>query len=214
MWESPICTSGTISGSTGFSSVTQADGVNTSPEGSGGGADAPLVPDQPDTTWPSDTELIVVPGTNKMLPLSQLLSGWLSLPLRSLITGHQIFSSGSCVMRSTQPKWPTCSETDVARLVKRQLSNYNYTFPTSLNHNPLSEHALLLRMWPYRNSRIISVIQDLYFTGGTSSFAQRFDSLFPTDEDHNGVVMREVPVPMVALVATALYATIHEWHTG
>jgi hypothetical protein len=67
MWESPICTSGTISGSTGFSSVTQADGVNTSPEGSGGGADAPLVPDQPDTTWPSDTELIVVPGTNKVM---------------------------------------------------------------------------------------------------------------------------------------------------
>ncbi|KAF8481854.1 hypothetical protein DFH94DRAFT_681197 [Russula ochroleuca] len=66
VWESPICTSGTISGSTGFSSVTQADGVNTSPEGSGGGADAPLVPDQPDTMWPSDTELIVVPGMNKV----------------------------------------------------------------------------------------------------------------------------------------------------
>jgi hypothetical protein len=46
--------------------VTQADGVNTSPEGSGGGADAPLVPDQPDTMWPSDTELIVVPGMNKV----------------------------------------------------------------------------------------------------------------------------------------------------
>jgi hypothetical protein len=61
-------------------------------------------------------------------------------------------------------------------------------------------------MRPYWNSRIISVIQDLYFTGGTSSFAQRFDSLFPTDEDHNGVVMCEVPVPMVALVATAVSA--------
>ena len=38
------------------------------------------------------------------------------------------------------------------------------------------------------------------------SFAQCVDSLFPTDQGHNGVVTREVPVPMVVLVATVVSA--------
>ena len=88
-----------------------------------------------------------------------------------------------------------------------------------------------MRSRPYRNQRIITVIHDLYFTGGITSFATRFDHLFPTHRHNNGVTMREVPTPMVALVATAvsysvyalskivltrsqLYAALHEWHTG
>jgi hypothetical protein len=56
---------------------------------------------------------------------------------------------------------------------------------------------------PYRNPRIIAVIRDLYFTGGHTSFACRFRYLFPQMELDN-VVKYEVPVPMVALVATAV----------
>ena len=60
------------------------------------------------------------------------------------------------------------------------------------------------RSQPYRNDRIIAVIRDLYFSGGSTSFAARFEHLFPTYQGANGVVNREVPIPMVALVATAV----------
>jgi len=56
---------------------------------------------------------------------------------------------------------------------------------------------------PYRNDRIITVIQELYFTGGSTSFVLRFDSHFPI---HNGTlaVTCEIPLPMVCLVATGV----------
>ena len=57
---------------------------------------------------------------------------------------------------------------------------------------------------PYRNDQIISVIHELYFTGGHGSFASHFDGWFPTYEDPNGGTHQEVPIPMVALVATAV----------
>jgi Domain of unknown function (DUF6532) len=61
-----------------------------------------------------------------------------------------------------------------------------------------------MRTRPYRNDRIISVIRDLYFTGGAISFSRRFASLFPTHTSLHGENVREVPIPMVALVATAV----------
>ncbi|KAI9449054.1 hypothetical protein BJY52DRAFT_1192902 [Lactarius psammicola] len=98
----------------------------------------------------------------------------------------------------------------VALFAQRQLSNYNYTFPGQGGGN-----APVRRLQPYRNERIIRVIRDLYFTGGNSSFSARFSHLFPGSYSNMGYVMEyEVPVPMVALVATALYASIHEWRTG
>lgn len=60
-----------------------------------------------------------------------------------------------------------------------------------------------MRSKPYRNSRIIDVIRDAFFRGG-SPFSSRFDYLFPTTETHDGVTIPEVPIPMVALVATAV----------
>ena len=65
-----------------------------------------------------------------------------------------------------------------------------------------------MRTRPYRNMRIISVIRDLYFTGGSSSFSHRCRRQFPIHEDADGNMVREVPIPMVALVATAVRATI------
>jgi hypothetical protein len=65
-----------------------------------------------------------------------------------------------------------------------------------------------MRTRPYRNARIISIIRDLYFTGGTSSFAHRFRRRFPTHENNDGVILREVPIAMVALVATAVCVAI------
>ncbi|KAF8465778.1 hypothetical protein DFH94DRAFT_698694 [Russula ochroleuca] len=87
----------------------------------------------------------------------------------------------------------------------RQLSKYIYTF---------SNDSAQACKWPYRNSRIILVIRDLYFSGGSTSFAHQFASLFPMHLGPNGVTMCEVPILMVALVATALYAALYEWRTG
>jgi hypothetical protein len=61
-----------------------------------------------------------------------------------------------------------------------------------------------MRSRPYRNDRIIAVIRDVFFTGGVKSFARQFQYLFPTWESREGEKSYEVPVPMVALVATAV----------
>ena len=65
---------------------------------------------------------------------------------------------------------------------------------------------LVLRTQPYRNDRIIHMIHVLYFTGGANSFSARFNHLFPTGYGDNGhgIMKREVPIAMVALVATAV----------
>jgi hypothetical protein len=60
-------------------------------------------------------------------------------------------------------------------------------------------------MQPYQNDQIISVIQELYFTGGSGSFASCFDGWFPTYQGPNGDTHQEVPIPMLALVATAVW---------
>ena len=54
-------------------------------------------------------------------------------------------------------------------------------------------------MQPYHNNQIIWVIQELFFSGGSSSFAARHDNLFTTHGPEH-----EVPIPMVSLVATGV----------
>ncbi|KAN0127628.1 hypothetical protein V8E53_014559 [Lactarius tabidus] len=61
---------------------------------------------------------------------------------------------------------------------------------------------------------LVKFIRELYFAGGTTSFANQYRDLFPLHRGDNGQLSREVPIPMVALVATALYATLREWRTG
>ncbi|KAF8257917.1 hypothetical protein EI94DRAFT_1835313 [Lactarius quietus] len=104
------------------------------------------------------------------------------------------------------------SATEVAHVIGKQLSCYTYTF---LRVPPnFGAGGLVKRSQPYRNEWIVAVIRELYFTGGSASFASRFGHLFPVHFGDNGRPSREVPVPMVALVATALYATLYEWRTG
>jgi Domain of unknown function (DUF6532) len=87
-----------------------------------------------------------------------------------------------------------------------------------------------MRSKPYRNERIIQVLRSFFFVGGTSSYAHRYERNFKEFIGSDGVVLREVPIHMVALVATAvrvtyelghhtnsktqLYAAIYEWRTG
>ncbi|KAN0141184.1 hypothetical protein V8E53_000940 [Lactarius tabidus] len=104
------------------------------------------------------------------------------------------------------------SALDIIEYVRNQLSNYTYTFPRATTHN--TPNGLVMRTRPYRNDRIITIIRDMFFTGGASSFARRFRYLFPTFEGPHAEQIYEVPIAMVALVATALYAALYEWRTG
>jgi len=51
------------------------------------------------------------------------------------------------------------------------------------------------------------MIRDLFFSGGVSSYACRFRQCFPTSQNHDGMMVHEVPVAMVALVGTAVSST-------
>jgi len=101
------------------------------------------------------------------------------------------------------------SAPQIIQMVDRQTTGYNYTYPSAPN-----KQGPLMRSRPYRNDRIIKVIRDLYFTGGSPSFASRFHHLFPVFRDSDAIWKHEVPIAMVALVATALYAALYEWRSG
>ena len=64
-----------------------------------------------------------------------------------------------------------------------------------------------MRGKPYRNGAIISAIGNLYFNGPTM-FASQFRQLFPTFNSLDGEKI-EVPIPMVALVGTAVRVSVH-----
>ena len=68
------------------------------------------------------------------------------------------------------------------------------------------------RSKPYRNDRIITVLRDVIFSGGTSSYARRFDALFPRTDGPDGVRVRRMPEPMLGLVATGVCATYQLRH--
>ena len=114
-----------------------------------------------------------------------------------------------------------CSAPTIAEAVARQLGHYTYTFPMGLNvstdflgnlcltpiqNDPI--RALPMCTRPYWNIRIIGVIQDLYFMGGNNSFAHQYRARFPTFKNEQGVV-QEVPLVMVAMVATAVSASFY-----
>ncbi|KAF8264431.1 hypothetical protein EI94DRAFT_1703253 [Lactarius quietus] len=96
------------------------------------------------------------------------------------------------------------SPLDIIKYVRNQLANYTYTFPKAkIDKCP---NRLVMCSRPYRNDHIITVIRDMFFTGGAKSFAKHFYYLFPTHNGRGGEMVLEVPIPMVALVATAVVA--------
>ena len=55
----------------------------------------------------------------------------------------------------------------------------------------------------YRNPQIVVAIHSLFFRG-VNSFANCFRDIFPLNTGPDGVMACEVPIPMVALVATVV----------
>jgi len=98
-------------------------------------------------------------------------------------------------------------------LVAKEVKLYNWIYPVARVGTSVDDR-LLKRSQPYRNERIIKVIRSVYFTGGVTSFARRFDHLFPRYRDSQGVMKPEVPEAMVALVATAVYSAVFDWRGG
>jgi hypothetical protein len=111
----------------------------------------------------------------------------------------------------------------VTAVVAKELKDYSYIYPTAPNVSTSSASTLslinpnslfcqtsnlVMHMRPYRNHRIITILRYMYFIGGPKSFAARFDCHFPRFEERDGTISREVPVPMLALVATAVSRTI------
>ncbi|KAH9030281.1 hypothetical protein EDB83DRAFT_2319386 [Lactarius deliciosus] len=103
---------------------------------------------------------------------------------------------------------------DIVHSVEWQRSGYKYVYPRG--PKVPGANRLVMQSQPYHNRRIIWAIHDLYFVEGVGnpSFSTRFDQAFPRHIGNDGVTVREVPIPMVALVSTALYASIYEWCTG
>jgi hypothetical protein len=71
----------------------------------------------------------------------------------------------------------------------------------TLCHQVPRTHSVVMWMRPYHNDRLITVIRDLYFCGGATSFATRFDNLF-IQCNGNAPVTHEIPGAMLCLVAT------------
>ncbi|KAI9439729.1 hypothetical protein H4582DRAFT_2075103 [Lactarius indigo] len=190
-------------------------------------------------TWPSNTDLSFAPGSTRLMLTAQrpLVRAVIQEAIENVraammfndafpnlaraftfIRDALITAAYSAEVRErcnaiTLPIFlAMASREEIIESVRHQLSNYNYTFPTM--GLPRVNRRLERRTRPYRNDRIITVIQDLYFTGGNTSFAARFPHFFAYTESSDRENRREVPIPMVALVATALYATLYEWRTG
>ena len=68
-----------------------------------------------------------------------------------------------------------------------------------------------MRSKPYHNEWIIMAICELYFTGGSKSFASCFKAQFLTYQGSDGTLHYEVPMPMVALVSTAVQLDHFGW---
>ncbi|KAN0109460.1 hypothetical protein V8E52_009254 [Russula decolorans] len=102
---------------------------------------------------------------------------------------------------------------NIADLVAKEMENYNYIYPVSRFGRSMKDR-LLRRSQPYRNERIINVIHNMYFTGGVSSFARRFNNMFVRFRDDQGAMIPVVPDAMVALVATAVYSAVFDWRNG
>ncbi|KAI9445639.1 hypothetical protein BJY52DRAFT_1194228 [Lactarius psammicola] len=216
-----------------------------------------VTPKSSGDAWPTDTDLVLPPGTTKLMLTSQqplvraVVQDAIKNLRASLMFSHAFpdaivafsFTKESLIAAAESHKpvkiaqlpcaqipllqskvKERCnaitipvllaigSPSNITQVACQQLLTYNYTFPIAATAQPLTR--TYQRTHPYCNDRIISAIRDLFFTGGKTSFASHFSNLFPVYKGPKGVSIREVPVPMVALVATALYATLHEWCTG
>ena len=103
---------------------------------------------------------------------------------------------------------------EIAHMVLKQLSSYNYTFPSDphvhltwglsylLTLSQGQGAGLVRHSQLCHNNQIITVIYDLYFSGFPTTFAEKFKDHFLLHQGDDAKAHCEVPILMVALVAT------------
>jgi hypothetical protein len=78
-----------------------------------------------------------------------------------------------------------------------------YVLSDIISHQFPVTRCLMMRSRLYRSQDLIAVIQDMFFSGGSASFAARHDALFP--RHHAGTSLtREMSMAMVSIVATGV----------
>ena len=111
---------------------------------------------------------------------------------------------------------PMQSPATITILAEKQLDGYYYMYPISntvrnkvflgcmLTFHQARASGIPWRLKPYWNDRILTVLCDIYFSGGTSSYARGFDAMFPSNEGPDGVKVCRMPEAMLGLVATGV----------
>ncbi|KAG6825967.1 hypothetical protein H0H92_001683 [Tricholoma furcatifolium] len=90
--------------------------------------------------------------------------------------------------------------------VKTLITSGDYIYPR--NHA-----GLIFRTKPYHHPMIISAIREYFFSAARGSLASKYTDRF-TSSIEDAPDSLELPLPMVAMVATATYAAIDDWNSG
>ncbi|KAI0317283.1 hypothetical protein OF83DRAFT_1172143 [Amylostereum chailletii] len=101
---------------------------------------------------------------------------------------------------------------DPGQAAEEALHNYTYTYPRTGQGSLVGS---VRRSQPYRHPICAAIAKELY--GGTSInlFVQRHMARFPyTVNPENEKHELEMPPSMVALIFTAVYASLYEWRSG
>ncbi|KAG6825398.1 hypothetical protein H0H92_003821 [Tricholoma furcatifolium] len=86
--------------------------------------------------------------------------------------------------------------------VKDLIDSGSYIFPRS---GPTK--ILICRTRPYEHPAVISTLREFVFLGSRTTLAAKYAGRF-------GIQVPELPIPMVAMVATAVHASLDEWVSG
>ncbi|KAF8889245.1 hypothetical protein BD779DRAFT_1671819 [Infundibulicybe gibba] len=92
------------------------------------------------------------------------------------------------------------------------LQEFAYIYPGDVGDAENSVEHSLDGSRPYEHPTILAVLEQVYFTGLSSIGARLVNKFKSSRKDRPEE--KEVPVAMLALVATGVYAAIKEWETG
>ncbi|KAG5654271.1 hypothetical protein H0H81_005120 [Sphagnurus paluster] len=115
--------------------------------------------------------------------------------------------------RATLPKVETAylltgTSDERKKKIEKLIETGDYIYPRNLA-------GMLRRTQPFHHPVIVSSVREYYFTGTRMSFANRYMSRFTSSiETGPQALEREVPLPMVCMIATAVHAAISDWNTG
>ncbi|KAN0111331.1 hypothetical protein V8E52_008606 [Russula decolorans] len=216
LWQEQDLNPGPTSSPLSAGEVTVVDDINRTQVGNSSAAKDTVTVTQP--IWPTETDLVYVTGTNKVkLSLqSRLLQAIFKDAFENVchdLLFEHAFPDAVAIPAVVRKALVSAAEANM-------FCDGRYNASAATVHQRLLSHddyqakmirlggvkGLPMRHKPYRNKWIVTAIRTLFFTGGTSAYAHRFDSKFPRFRGPDGALVREVPEAMLTLVATAVHA--------